>query len=159
VPDFDEALRNIDIFCKVLVKKIVDEENREDSDVVVEPMEKLLYKKCVAREPAEVDSVTKHLIPVPQLEEPLIDVIDDGNHVKVLVEERCRDNKVTVHTEADGIEICKTECHKNAEGSEVCQDRCQKLPLRTDNLQIENMSAKCNNNIVLEVDIPKKPSY
>jgi hypothetical protein len=154
--DFEETLKNIDVFCKVLAKKIADEENGETSGIVVEPMEKLLYKKCITREQAEMNRSPSHFIPVPQLEEPLVDIIEDENCVRILMQEHCSDNKIRIHSRADGIEICKTECHKDADGTKVCQDKCQKLPLLADKLQIENITAKCNNNSVFEANIPKK---
>jgi hypothetical protein len=55
----------------------------------------------------------------------------------------------------DGIQICKKECYRDDEGIEVCTDRCQKLDLPVKDLQVENMIAKCSNNTVLEVEIPK----
>jgi len=154
--DFEETLKNIDVFCKVLAKKIVDEENGETSGIAVEPMEKLLYRKCITAEQTETGPSLTHFIPVPQLEEPLVDIIEDKNCVRILMQERCSDNRTRIHSRADGIEICKTECHKDADGTKACQDKCQKLPLLADKLQIENITAKCSNNSVFEVNIPKK---
>jgi len=153
--DLEEALRNIDVFCKVLVKKLVD---NEDSNIVVEPMERLLYRKNIIDASAETDSLPKHLIPLPQAEEPLVDVFEDNNYVKVLMQCRCKDQPVTVHARTDGVEICKKECYTNAEGSEICTDKCQKLSVPVKHLEIENMTAKCSNNTVLEVNIPKTRS-
>lgn len=150
--DFEEALRNIDVFCKVLVKKIV--EGEEKSHIVVEPMERLLYKKYVISEQVE-SSPVKHFIPLPQLEEPLIDVFENENYVRILMQCRCRDQNVTVHTGVDGLEICKKKCHKDSEGMEVCVDECQKLNLPVERLKIEDIVIKCNNNEALEVCIPK----
>lgn len=151
--DFEEALRNIDVFCKVLVKKIV--ENEEKSNIVVEPMEKLLYRKYIIDAQVGPSPSGKHLIPLPQLEEPLIDVFEDDNYVKVLMQCRCKEQKVTVHPNIDGIEICKKECRTSEEGIEICTDKCQKLDLPTKHLQIEDMIAKCSNNVVFEINIPK----
>jgi hypothetical protein len=153
--DFEEALRNIDVFCKVLAKKLVES---EDSNTVVEPMERLLYRKNIIDAQAEPDSLPKHLIPLPQAEEPLIDIFEDNNYVKVLMQCRCKDQPVTVHAKTDVVEICKKECYTNAEGSEICTDKCQKLSVPVKHLEIENMTAKCNNNAVLEVNIPKTRS-
>jgi hypothetical protein len=150
--DFEEALRNIDVFCKVLVEKIVGD--KEKSDIVVEPMERLLYRKYIISEQVE-SSPVKHFIPLPQLEEPLIDVFENENYVRILMQCRCRDQKVTVHTGVDGLEICQKKCHKDAHGIEVCVDECQKLNLPVERLKIEDMIIKCNNNEALEVCIPK----
>lgn len=41
--DFEEALRNIDVFCRVLVKKLAESEKEtEDGNIPVEPIENLL---------------------------------------------------------------------------------------------------------------------
>ncbi|MDH7476784.1 MAG: hypothetical protein QHH17_00165 [Candidatus Bathyarchaeota archaeon] len=150
--DFEEALRNIDVFCKVLAKKTAEDE--EKSDIIVEPMESLLYRKYIISEQVESSSV-KHFIPLPQLEEPLIDVFEDENYVKILMQCHCKDQKVTVHTSVDGLEICKKKCHKDSNGIEVCVDECQKLNLSVERLKIEDMIMKCNNNEAFEVYIPK----
>jgi len=151
--DLEEALRNIDIFCKVLVNKMV--EDKENNDIVVEPIEKLLQRKYIVEEHSASSPLAKHLIPLPQFEDPLIDVFEDDNYVKVLVQCRCKKQKVTVHTDIDGLEICREECHNDTDGLQVCRDDCRKLNLPVKHLQIENMTAKCNNNEVLEVNIPK----
>ncbi|MGQ9507032.1 MAG: hypothetical protein ACUVTB_04120 [Candidatus Bathycorpusculaceae bacterium] len=150
--DFEEALRNIDVFCKVLVEKIVGDE--KESNVIVEPMERLLYRKYIICEQAE-SSPVKHFIPLPQLKEPLIDVFENENYVRILMQCRCKDQKVTVHTSADGLEICKKKCHKDSNGTEVCIDECHKLNLPVEHLRIEDMIVKCNNNEAFEVYIPK----
>jgi len=151
VDDFEEALRNIDVFCKVLVKKIV--ENEEESNVIVEPIKRLLYRKYIISEQVGSSSI-KHFIPLPQLEEPLIDVFENENYVRVLMQYRCIDQKVTVHTGVDGLKICKKKCHKDAYGIEMCIDECQKLNLPVERLKIEDMIIKCNNE-ALELCIPK----
>jgi hypothetical protein len=150
--DFEEALRNIDVFCRVLVKKLVD---NEDSNIVMEPMEKLLYGKNTIDAQVEPNPSPKHLIPLPQAEEPLIDIFEDNDYVKVLMQCHCKDQPVTVHVSADSVEICKKECHTNAEGLEICIDKCQKLDVPIKHLEIENMTAKCSKNTVFEVSIPK----
>lgn len=150
---FEEALRNIDVFCKVLVKKLIESEAEERSDIIVEPMEKLLYKKYIISEQIEPSPV-RHLIPLPQLEEPLIDVFDDDNYVRILIQCKCREQKITVHTDVDGIEICNKVCYKK-DGNEVCVDECRKITLPVDHLKIENMVTKCNNNEAFEIEIPK----
>jgi hypothetical protein len=150
---FEEALQNIDVFCKVLVKKIVD--NEENSNIVVEPIEKLLCRKYIIGEQSESNPSSKNLIPLPHLEKPLIDVVEDENCLEVLMQCRCKDQKVTVHTDTDGLKICKEECHTDTEGTETCIDECQKLNLPVRHLQIKNVTSRCNNNQVLEVKIPK----
>jgi hypothetical protein len=150
--NFEEALRNIDVFCRTLVKKLVD---NEDDNIVVEPMEELLYRKKIIDTQVESNPSPKHLIPLPQAEEPLIDIFEDNNNVKVLMQCRCKDQPVTVHANTDSVEICKKECHTNAEGLETCTDKCQKLDVPIEHLEVENMTAKCSKNTVFEVSIPK----
>lgn len=152
--DFEEALRNIDVFCKVLANKIV--ENEENSDIMVEPIENLIYKKYVISEQVNSSLINRNFIPLPQLEEPLIDIFEEGNYVRILMQCRCKEQKVTIHPSIDCLEICKQECHKNSEGMEVCVDKCQKLNVPVTELQIEDMAIKCSNNEVFEVTIPKK---
>lgn len=153
--DFEEALQNIDVFCRVLVKKLVENENERDNNIVMEPMEKLLLRKYIIEEQVESSPLAKSLIPLPQAEKPLIDVFENDNYVKVLMQCRCKDQKVTIQPDMDGIILCKRECRIDIEGREICTDMCQKLDLPTKKLQIKNMIAKCNNNSVFEVDIPK----
>jgi hypothetical protein len=138
------ALQNINDFCRVLVKKTIantSETNNEreylnghsDSDLSMDIMQ-------------------------PELEEPLIDVFDEGDYIRILVQCRCREQQVTFHPSEDGITICREECHTNKSGTETCRDVCSKLSIRTDELQLENMVfviAKCNNNNTLEATIPK----
>lgn len=137
---FEEALRNIDIFCRILVKKIVEDEDCSQ-DIMVEPIENLLRRKYIIEENLESEPLTRYLIPLPQAEEPLIDVFEDENYVKIFLQCHCKDQKVTIHTDIDSLEICTKEC--------------QKLNLPVKHLQIENMIVRCNNNEVLEIDIPK----
>lgn len=153
--DFEEALRNIDVFCKVLVKKMIEDENEAESKIVVEPIENL-QRKYVIEEHLESNPLAKHLIPLPQVEEPLIDIFEGDNYVKVLVQCRCKEQKVSIHADIDGVQMCRKECHNDVDSSQVCVDKCQKLNLPVKHLQIENITAKCNNNSVFEVDIPKK---
>jgi hypothetical protein len=137
----EEALRNVDVFCRVLVRKMVDEEK---GNVAVEPIEKLLFKKAVTEAQPKLNPLEEHLIPLPHLEEPLIDVIEAEDNVEVLMQCRCNDEKVQIHSDANGLEICT--------------DKCQKLELPTKNLQIENVTSRCNNNKALVISIPKDKS-
>jgi len=47
--DFEEALRNIDIFLRILAKKISEDEDYQQN-MKVEPMENLLRKKYIIEE-------------------------------------------------------------------------------------------------------------
>ncbi|MDH5375755.1 MAG: hypothetical protein OEZ21_09930 [Candidatus Bathyarchaeota archaeon] len=138
--DLEEALRNIDVFLRTLVKKIVEYENCSQN-IAVEPVENLLRRKYIIEESLESKPSKRYLIPIPQAEEPLIDVFEDENYVKIFLQCRCKDQEVTIHTDVDGLEICTKECLK--------------LNLSVGHLQVENMIARCNNNTVFEIDIPK----
>lgn len=137
--DFEEALRNIDIFCRILVKKIVEDEDCTQN-IVVEPIENLLRRKYIIEEGQESKTSSGCLIPLPQAEEPLIDVFENEDCVKIFLQCHCRDQKVTILTDVNGLEICT--------------QGCQKLNLPVKDLQVENMIVRCNNEVV-EIDIPK----
>ena len=154
--NLEDALKNIDVFCKVLVDKMLEKENETEDDVAVEPIENLLRRKYIIEESSESNPMVKHMIPLPQLEEPLIDIFEDDNYVKILAQCRCQEQRVSIHTDGDGMEICRKECYNDADGAKVCVDKCQKLSLPVRHLQMENMITKCNNNEVLEVNIPKQ---
>jgi hypothetical protein len=148
--NFEEALQNIDGFCKVVVKKMPENTAEVENKIVVEPIENPLPQKSTANGP---------FIPLSQIEEPLIDVFEEEDYLRILVQCHCREQQVTFYVRTDGIRICREECHVNAAGTEECVDNCQKINLPTDNLQLENrlfVVAKCNNNAVLEAMIPKK---
>lgn len=157
--NFEEALRNIDGFCKVLVKKMPKNTAELENKIIVKPIENPLPKKSTANEPLETVSSNRLFIPLPQIEEPLIDVFEEEDFLRILVQCRCREQQVTFYVRTDGIRICREECHVDSGGTIVCVDNCQKINLRTDHLQLENrlfVVAKCNNNEVLEAMIPKK---
>lgn len=153
--DFEEALRNIDVYCRVLAKKMIDAEKQEGSNIIVQPIEDLLRRKYIV-EREEPKSVKPPIIPLPHLETPLVDVFEDKDQFKVLMQCHCRNQRVTVHTDVDSMEICKKECYTDSQGTEVCSDNCQRLDIPVDRLQIEKMVSKCKNNEVFEIDIPKK---
>ena len=95
-------------------------------------------------------------------EEPLIDIIDEEENVKLLVQSRCLEENLSIHVNKDktGITVCKETCHVS-KGSEFlnCADVCsRKIALNLKDLQLEGMLfvvSKCNNNNVLEISIPK----
>lgn len=138
--DLEEKLQNIDVFCRVLVKKIVENEDEFENDRVVEPIERLLRRKYKVKEQSELSSLAKHLIPLSHVEEPLVDVFEDNERVRVLMKCRCKDQKIIVRTAVDGLEICAKDCRK--------------LDLPVEHLKIADISLRCNNE-VLQIDIPK----
>jgi hypothetical protein len=156
--NFEETLRNVAGFCKVLVKKMPENTAELENKTIVEPLENSLLKKGTANEPPEIDPPNRHIIPPSQIEEPLIDIFEEEDYIKILVQCRCQEQQVTLYTCKDGIKICREECHVNADDTETCVNTCQKINLRTDHLQLENrlfIVAKCNNNQVLDAMIPK----
>ena len=154
--DLEEALENIDVFCRTVAEKLANKTSGENSNLPFEPIENLLQKKYFATERTEPVTPPKYFIPLPELEKPLIDVFEDENYVKVLMQCHCKDEEATVHPYPDSIEICKKVCRTNSEGVRTCKTECQKLALPAEKLKAENMIAKCNNNQVFEVDIPKE---
>ncbi len=150
-----EALEDIDNFCKVLVKKTIADRSETDNRRELEP-DKAVFEREYLNRLSEANSPIDAM--QPELEEPLIDVFDEKDHIRILVQCRCREQQVTFHPDKDGITICREECHKTKGGLETCRDVCRKLSIRTDELQLENMLfviAKCNNNNTLEAMIPK----
>ena len=149
-----EALVDIDNFCKVLVKKTIADTSETDNRRELET-DKVVFEREYLNRCSEATSMG---VMQPEFEEPLVDVFDEGDHIRLLVQCRCREQQVTFHPDKDGIIVCKEECHKNKGGAETCRDVCRKLSIRTDELQLENMLfviAKCNNNNTLEATIPK----
>ena len=147
-----EGLQNIDNFCKVIVKKSFAEhfETRNGSGIAAPKENNHMYNLSEAATPI-------YTAPQPEIEEPLVDVFDEEEQVRILVQCRCREQQVTFHPSPDGITVCREECHKEKDG-EVCNDVCRKLTLKTDELQLGDMLfviAKCNNNNTLEAMIPK----
>lgn len=138
--DFQEALRNIDIFCQVLVKKIAEDENCSQN-ITVEPIENLLRRKYVIEEKLESEPLAKHLIPIPEAEKPLIDIFEDEKYLKIFMQCHCQGKDVKIHTDSDNLEIRVEECRK--------------LNLPVGRLNVENMVVKCNDNAILEIAIPK----
>ncbi|MCS7114806.1 MAG: hypothetical protein RMJ15_09405 [Nitrososphaerota archaeon] len=140
--NLEEALRNIDVFCRVLVKKIIESEKETESYAIVEPMEKLIRRRYVIEEKNESTAKVKGFIPLPHVEEPLIDIFEEDNYVKVLMQCRCRSRETKIQKHEDFLQIC-------------LDNECWKLNLPVNQLKVENIAVKCNNNEALEVIIPK----
>jgi hypothetical protein len=131
-----EGLQNIDNFCKVIVKKTPAEHLRTGS----------------------ISASLSDNAGLAYCEEPFVDVFDEEDHVRILVQCRCQEQQVTFHPTAEGLVVCRKDFLREKDGSEVCNNVCTKLDLKTDGLQLDNMLfvvAKCNNNNTLEAMIPK----
>jgi HSP20 family molecular chaperone IbpA len=94
-------------------------------------------------------------------EEPLIDVIDEGENIRLLVQGKCSEQQYSIHINEDksGITICREACHIQKGSEKVeCNDFCSRnIPLNIEELQLEGMLfvvSQCKNN-VLEIVIPK----
>jgi hypothetical protein len=94
-------------------------------------------------------------------EEPLIDVIDEGENIRLLVQGKCSEQQYSIHINEDksGITICREACHIQKGSEKVeCNDFCSRnMPLNIEELQLEGMLfvvSQCKNN-VLEIVIPK----
>ena len=113
------------------------------------------FCKVLVRKSSDVE---KH----EDYEEPLIDVIDEEENIRLLVQGRCSEQQYSIHVNEDrsGISICRETCHVKKGSEKVeCNDFCSKnIPLNLEELQLEGMLfvvSKCKNN-VLEIVIPKR---
>jgi hypothetical protein len=152
-----ETLQTIDNFCKVLVKKTTEDKSEKGNKKENEPSAEAVFKKTQWYKPLEANSAMGYSMQL-EIEEPLVDIFDEEDHIRILVQCRCREQQITFHPSIDGITVCREECRKEKGGPETCSDVCRKLSIRTDELQLENMLfviAKCNNNNTLEAMIPK----
>ena len=152
-----EALQNIDNFCKVIVRKTISDKSQNGVNRESATPENVILERAILDGQSKANSSMGYTLR-QEFEEPLIDVFDEQDHVRILVQCRCREQQVTFHPSKDGITICREECRKERGEPEKCTDVCRKLNLRTDGLQLENMLfiiAKCNNNNTLEAMVPK----
>ena len=152
-----EALQDIDTFCKVLIKKTRADKPGSRSKSQVAPSERAFLEKgrfvWHLGDNSELGSNVE-----AEHEEPFVDVFDEGDYVRVLIQCRCQEQQVTFHSSKDEVVICREDCYKEKDGQEMCTDFCRKLSLPTDGLQLDNMMfiiAKCNNNNTLEATIPR----
>ncbi len=146
-----EGLQSINNFCKVLVKKKLG-----DNAGGIRNPEEYPENNCLNRL-RETSSAIGYTVQ-PDIEDPFIDVFDEEDHIRILVQCRCHEQQVTFHPSIDGITICREDCYRDKDGAERCDDVCRRLSIQTDELQLDNMLfviAKCNNNNTLEAMIPK----
>ena len=157
-----EALQTIDNFCKVLVKKTAENNAEKDNTKEHGSLGKTAFEKTRWYRPLREASFAMGNTAQSETEEPLVDVFDEEDHIRILVQCRCREQQVTFHPCTDGITVCREDCRKEKGGPETCSDVCRKLSIPTGELQLGNMEfviAKCNNNNTLEAMIPKVAIY
>ncbi len=151
-----EALQSIDNFCKVLVKKTIGNKFEIGGERETEPSYEAGFERNYSYGSLKTGSVMGYV--QPEIEEPLIDVFDEEDSLRILVQCRCREQQVTFYPDKDGVIICREESYRKKGQPETFGDICRKLDIRTDELQLENMQfiiAKCNSNNTLEAMIPK----
>jgi len=79
--NIEETLLNIEVFCRVLIKKIFDEEEPHLKPSLI----KNLIRRKYAIEVYEDQLKTR----------PLVDVFEDERYIKILVQYPCRDKEVS----------------------------------------------------------------
>ncbi|MBS7625219.1 hypothetical protein KEJ29_06565 [Candidatus Bathyarchaeota archaeon] len=90
--DFEEALSNIDAFCRVLAKKIAE---NEEADLEPELIENLLRRKYV------VEVYDGCL----EWDRPLIDVFEDEKQIKILIQCSRNEDEILFNSGDWGTEI------------------------------------------------------
>lgn len=125
--NFEDALANIDVFCKVLVRKMIED---EDCSAEPEPIENLLRKKYAVEIYEDYD----------WLKEPLIDIFENGEQIKILIQHQCKNREISIHPYEDHMELWVGESGKI------------KLPM--ERLDINDAAIKCNNQTI-EITILK----
>ncbi len=87
-----------------------------------------------------------------QYEEPLIDVIDEGDDIKLLVQGRCMDQQFSIHINENkgGISICRKTCRRKKRLEIVeCDDFCSRnILLDLEELQLEECCLWYQNAII-----------
>ncbi|MBS7635311.1 hypothetical protein KEJ34_07520 [Candidatus Bathyarchaeota archaeon] len=126
--NFEETLANIDVFCKVLVRKMI-----KDDDCSAEPelIENLLRRKYAVEVHEDYD----------WLKEPLIDVFEDEEQIKILVQHQCKNWEIAIRPYEDYVEIWV--------------DESKKIKLPINRLDINDAVIKRNNQAV-EITILKR---
>lgn len=124
---FEEALSNINVFCSVLVKKIIGD---EEPQIKPEPIESMLKKKYTVEVYGDLD----------KWEEPLVDVFEDEKQVKILMRFSFGGQEIEFHPCEDYVEIW------------VNKGQRFKLPIDPPNMN--KTTVKCSNQ-VLEIIVQK----
>ncbi|MEM2867227.1 MAG: hypothetical protein QXR84_01930 [Candidatus Bathyarchaeia archaeon] len=126
--DFEEALANIETFCRILADKISGLNRSYEKP---EPIEKLLRKKVVVEVYKEnVEGM-----------EPLVDLFEDEKEIKILaLMQPLLDNEITFDT--------------NANSTEIMIGKCIKIKIPDKNIDASKIHVN-NNNMALEITIDK----
>lgn len=123
---FEEALSNINVFCSVLVRKIIEGEETQIKPELIENMLRRKYTVEIYEDCRE--------------EEPLVDVFEDEKKVRILVRCSCKEQEI--------------EFHPHEDCTEIWIGRKQKIKLPIDPPDMNKTTVKCNNQI-LEIIIRK----
>ena len=125
--NFEEALSNIDVFCSVLVRKMIEDVEPQIKPEIIENLLRRKYVIEIYRDNG-------------QIEKPPIDVFEDENQVKIFVHRACIKQEVRFNPCRDYTEIWIGEN--------------QKIRLPIDPPNINKTTIKLNNHI-LEITIQK----
>ncbi|MBS7606935.1 hypothetical protein KEJ14_03730 [Candidatus Bathyarchaeota archaeon] len=123
---FEEALSNINVFCSVLVRKIIEGEETQIKPELIENMLRRKYTVEIYRDYGE--------------EESLVDVFEDEKKVKILVRCSCKEREI--------------EFHPHKYYTEIWIGKNQKIRLPIDPPDMNKTTVRCNNQI-LEITIRK----
>ena len=125
--NFEEALLNIEAFCRVLAQKIAE---NEEADSEPEPIENLLKKKYI------VEIYDR----LPKQDGPLVDVFENENQVNILVQCSCNKDEI-VFNSRDG-------------GTEILIGKWQRIALPIEHLDISKVTVRYGKQ-VMEITIQK----
>ncbi|MBS7614212.1 hypothetical protein KEJ18_00495 [Candidatus Bathyarchaeota archaeon] len=114
-------------------------DDEEKCNELVDPIENLLYKKCVLAK--STNKKAQPLFLTLESNNPLIDVLENEREVKVLVWHPTKNWEYIVKTGKNELEICA--------------DICKKVKFPHMNIRIEGMTSRICSNGVLEITIPK----
>jgi HSP20 family molecular chaperone IbpA len=124
--NIEETLSNIEVFCRVLIKKIFEEEESHLKPSLIKNLVRRKYTIEVYEDQLKMG--------------PLVDVFEDEKYIKILVQYLCRDKEVS---------FCMNEgC------TEIWIGREQKIKLPIKHLDVSKAVIKYNNQ-TLEILIQK----
>ena len=72
--------------------------------------DKSLLDKATLDERIDIHPVSSYA--VQDIEDPFINVFDEADNLRILVQCRCREQQVTFHPAKDGVIVCREECYR-----------------------------------------------